>query len=89
MLDGEAEKPIRVTHETLSFSAKIGDDWRSFPLTAQANALSGETVGDSSEFKGTISELAGKKKFAAKVDAITVRGREFKSVEFGFPEGNE
>jgi hypothetical protein len=58
-------------------------------LKAMANLLSEEKVGDTSQFGGQSDKLKNVKKFEASVNAVTVKGKEFKDVKFKFPEGNE
>ena len=87
VLDGEAEKPIRVAQTEIVL--KVAKEDFSVTLKAVANDLSGEKVGDTSEFEGQSDKLKGLKNFDALVVAITVKGKEFKDVKFNFPKGNE
>lgn len=85
VLDGEAEKPVRVAQKEIEIKAK---DF-SVTVKAVANELSGEKVGDTSEFAGQNDKLKGLKNFDAVVVDITVKGKQFKDTKFNFPKGNE
>lgn len=90
VLDGEAENPIRLEQEEIEI--KIGDgekDGVTLKLKAVPNVLTGETAGDSSEFSVQSDRLKGMERFGAVVTFITIKGKKFEAVEFGFPEGNE
>jgi hypothetical protein len=91
VLDGEAENPVRVKQETIEITVLKADKSADFSVTLkqQANDLSGEKIGDSSEFAGESEKLKGLKTFDAKVVAITVKGKEYKDTWFNFPKGNE
>lgn len=85
VLDGEAEKPLRLTSATL----KLAVNGKDVELAAVANDLTGEKVGDTSEFAGQADMLKGLKTFDGTVAEITIRGKTFKGVVFKFPEGND
>ena len=88
VLDGEAEKAIQIKQEELEIEIEKP---KKLVLTLKAveSALTGEKVGNTSEFSTQSDELKGLKEFDANVSKITVKGKEFKKVEFEFPEGNE
>ena len=90
VLDGEAENPIRLEQEEIEM--KIGDggkDYSTLKLKAVPNVLTGETAGDSSEFSVQSDRFKGIERFGAVITSITIKGKKFGEVEFGFPEGNE
>jgi peptidoglycan/xylan/chitin deacetylase (PgdA/CDA1 family) len=91
VLDGEAENPVRVKQNTIEITVLKADKSVDFSvtLTQQANDLSGEKVGDSSEFAGASEKLKGVTTFDGKVVSIDVKGKPFKDVKFNFPKGNE
>jgi len=91
VLDGEAEKAIRVAQKEIEIKVLKSEksDAFTFSLKAQAVVLSGEKEGDTSEFAGASDKLKGLKVFDGTVSAITVKGKEFKDVKFNFPKGNE
>lgn len=91
LLDGHAEHPVRVPNDTLAFQVRADDssDWMSVELKATASALTGETIGDTSEFKAEVPPLQGKKKFAVRTPDFTIVGVKMDAIETRFPEGNE
>lgn len=96
VLDGEAENPVRLGQENIEIRIVAPDTGGEAPageltlsLDAVYNILTGEKGGDTSEFAARSERLKGLEHFSAVVTAITVRGKEFKEVEFRFPEGNE
>lgn len=90
VLDGEAEKSVRVKQaefEIVVTPAKA--EAFSVKLKAVASTLTGETVGDSSQFEGQDDKLKGLKEFDGKIAAVELKGKAFKDVGFNFPKGNE
>ena len=84
VLDGEAEESVRLKQPSLKLSI---DAQGSRPalvveLAAQANILTGETVGDSSEFSVTTSSLIGVRMVSGHLGEIVVKGMEFRDVRF-------
>ena len=55
-------------------------------LNAVANELTGETVGDTSEFSVTAEALEGRRRFAGRVTSIEVRGMSFQEVAMSYPD---
>lgn len=89
VLDGEAINGVQVAHETLRFAIEGVPSVGTVELSAVASSLSGETVGSTSRFQGEIAGLKGVEKFDATLEAIIVRGVEFRGVSFPYPEGND
>jgi hypothetical protein len=89
-LDGEAENAVPIVQNTIDLEI-TPKDMPAFDLKLAAveNPLTGETIGNTSEFRGQAEELRGLSKFAGVVLNIETRGQEFKNVAFDFPEGNE
>ncbi len=87
-LDGEAEKSVPLAQETIEIEVEKPQKFQ-IKLEAVENSLTGETRGATSEFRANAPQLKDLKEFDAKVNSITIRGREFKNVHFNFPEGNE
>lgn len=92
-LDGEAEKPLRLPQEKigLSITRKVGDAVSSatLELLAVTNPLTGEQVGDSSEFSGESELLKGADRFEGVVQSVSIQGETLEGVRFAYPEGNE
>ena len=97
LLDGEAERAVRIAAPVLELRVDRIDGADASPavrpfvlsLAAVANVLTGETVGDTSQFEVTDARLAGVKRLAGEIPAITVRGMRFERVRLLVPEGNE
>lgn len=90
VLDGEAEKPVRVAQPKLVLKIEdLPGGPTTVELTAVANPLTGETVGDTSQFEGRSDKLKGATKFEGSLATITARGVKFDAVAIGFPGGNE
>lgn len=90
VLDGEAENAVRVNAPELEIvvQPETGDPF-SVRLEAYANVLTGETVGETSEFRGQSDKLKQLEWFHGSIPALTVRGVEFRDIDFRFPDGNE
>ena len=90
-LDGHAEHPVRLTHAEVVI--EVIEDATGpalqIPLQAVASPLTGETVGDSSEFRAEVKDLANRPQFKGRTPALHFRGVDCPPTEFAFPEGNE
>ena len=89
VLDGEAENPVRIVQKTIRMKLKINEKQVSIVLNAAANPLTGETVGDTSEFSAVITGLKGLSRFSGTIVYANIKGVTFKNVDFMYPEGNE
>ena len=90
VLDGEAEKAVRIKQKEIKLKIEgLGDKKFELELVAVANVLSGEAVGDTSQFEATHEKLKGAKHFDGEIDKIEIKGQKTKNVEFDFPHGNE
>jgi hypothetical protein len=91
-LDGEAEGPVRLKQHVIRLRVTSCTPSRApFNLTlrAVANPLTGETVGDSSQFEGAAAALKGVQGFQAVAGPVTLRGVAFASNRLRHPGGNE
>jgi hypothetical protein len=90
VLDGEAEKPVRVAQDALRLKivGVAGGD-AVVEMKAVANDLTGEKIGDTSQFEGASEELRGATQFKGVLESITARGVTFDAVPIGYPGGNE
>jgi hypothetical protein len=84
LLDGESENPVRSKQTALSVTLKDGAALR---LAAAANPLTGETVGDSSEFAGSSPALRGIDRLEAVLERVDVLGKSFENVTLHWPKG--
>lgn len=90
-LDGHAEEPVRLAAEsiTLEVLPKNSDAVYVLELGAVASPLTGETVGDTSEFTVANPRLRGLEEFSGRIPSLSFRGVDVGPVAFEFPEGNE
>lgn len=90
-LDGEAENPIRLKQPQIDLLLRgvKGPGEFTLPLAARANSLTGETVGDTSEFSGRSDLLKGATRFTGRILTISTKGSKFDAVEFEFPAAPE
>jgi hypothetical protein len=86
-LDGEAEKAVRVKQSEIDIV--VENPAVKIKLGGVANALTGETPGDTSEFSVQSDALRGATDFDGVIKSISIKGKEFKDVAFNFPKGNE
>jgi hypothetical protein len=90
VLDGEAAKAVRVTHPTLTVTIT---DPSGVPapvtLNARVSSLTGESVGDSSEFVATVEALKGAKAVKARLATISVKGTTFENLALEWPGDHE
>lgn len=90
VLDGEAENAVRIAQDKIEIAFTSGVTGATeLALPAVASSLTGETVGDTSEFGAQSDALKAVEKFEATVKAISIKGQEFKDVAFKYPDGNE
>jgi hypothetical protein len=82
VLDGHAENAVRIEQKSL----RISIDGVDVDLAGVENPLTGEKVGDTSEFTGQIKNVP---RFTGRIPSVTIKGQTFKDVSFTFPEGNE
>lgn len=79
--DGGAENAIRIKQKEI----KLKLNGKDYSLSAVANSLTGEKVGDTSQFEAQIDDLKGKKEFEGEVIELHVKGKEFKNIQFHYP----
>lgn len=88
LLDGEAKNAVRTDMTNIVIMTKVGDQGGPVILQAQANDLTGETVGDSSQFEAQADLLAGVDAFEGIIPSIKVKGQVFENISFQFPQGH-
>jgi len=88
-LDGEAEYAVRLKQAFIEIAVVLNNKTMILKLNAIDNPLTGETIGDTSEFTTQSPALKGVKNFKGSVLALDIRGKGFKDIVFSFPEGNE
>lgn len=82
VLDAHAENFVRVPLKVIEVVVRVGERTEKLTLAATANALSGETVGDTSQFTGSAGWLKETGKFKGTIAEIEIRGTRFKDVSF-------
>jgi len=92
VLDGEAEKPIRLKAKKLELEVSEADQKKAdvkVELKPVASSLTGEKEGDTSEFSAQSDQLKNVKVFKGVLKELQVKGKKFEKVEIDFPKGNE
>ena len=91
VLDGEAEKAVRLSQKTVELKIHREDTESDFTLqlSGVANVLTGETEGHTSQFAAQSDQLKGASEFHAEIVSIAIKGQMFTDIDFEFPEGNE
>jgi len=85
VMDAHAENFVRVTNATLGVRVTVGGAERDLELTAQANASTGEKVGETSQFEGRADWLKGVERFTGTIPAVEIRGRRYENLRFEYP----
>ena len=73
---------IRLAQESLDVEVTVGDETFVVACAAQASGLTGETVGDSSEFTGTDTRLQGADDVRGMLKSADVKGATIEGAEF-------
>jgi hypothetical protein len=92
VLDGEAEQPVRLTQPAIGVklagvmaTEPGGLSARPFELAARANVLTGETVGDTSQFMLTHDAFKGLTSFRGLITHVAYKGQDFRDVVVTYP----
>ena len=82
VLDGGAEQAVRIAQPTMSlvFETPAAVAGQTLALAGKANVLTGETVGDTSQFELTHEAFKGQTALTARVVELTVKGRTFHGI---------
>ncbi len=89
VLDGEMEEFIRVKAATFEAVATVAGAKQTLTFQAVANAATGETVGNSSQFEASADWLKTTATFDGMLTALEIKGTTFSDVAFNFPKGND
>lgn len=89
ILDAHAENFVRVPLKEFRVVARAGGKEQALAFRAVANELSGETVGDTSQFEARAPWLREAKAFAGTVTEIIIRGARFADIRFRFPDNDD
>lgn len=82
VLDGHMENFIRLPVVSLELTCVAGGTERTLALGAVAQAATGETVGDTSQFAGQAEWLRTSEPITGKIRTITIRGTDFTDQPF-------
>lgn len=91
ILDGEAENPVRIRQPSIDLivdeASYAGVRKAAFTLhlKAMANVLTGETVGDTSEFTVHADPLYGASALKGRIVQIAIKSHTFKELPFAIP----
>jgi hypothetical protein len=83
--DGHVEHPVRTAATGAPATVEIEGGEVALELLAQADELTGETVGDSARFEVTDPRLAGREAVAGRLGPIAIAGRDWGPVDFRVP----
>jgi hypothetical protein len=85
VLDGHAEKFVRIQSPTIELIAMPGGKFTPVSLQAVANPATGEKVGDTSQFEAQADWLKTADEFAGIV-TVEIQGTKFEKVEYVLPK---
>jgi len=85
VMDAHAENFVRVTNLSWVVRVETPGGAKELELQAQANATTGEKVGETSQFEGRADWLKGMERFKAEVPSLEVRGKRYVKVGFEYP----
>lgn len=85
VMDGHMENFVRLSLPAIDLEIAGSGATQALRLAAQANAGSGETVGDTSQFQGEATWLKGFTNFSARIARIEIRGQIFTNINFSYP----
>ena len=85
VLGAHAAKPIRIAQPAISLTLDVAGASHSVELPAVASELTGETVGDTSEFAADLDALKGVGTFTGQIASVTVRGETYTDLAFTYP----
>jgi hypothetical protein len=86
VLDAAGRAVMRIPAKTITLEvAPGGGTAAELVLNSTANGLTGDTVGNSSQFGGTLPALKGVTTFTGVVKNATVGGQTFRDIKFAYP----
>jgi len=90
VLDDHAEDYVRISQQALRIRVEGGGGRQgTVELPAFASSLTGEKVGDTSQFQGASELLIGLVTFKGTLEKIEYRGRVSEGIAFLYPEGHD
>ncbi len=88
VLDAHAENFVRVPLPAIALAVTVDGQVKPLTLTATASAVTGETVGNTSQFSAQADWLKTTEKFTGVIPEIEIRGAKFVNVTFAFPKND-
>ena len=86
VLDAEGAKVTRIPAKAITVEVTPGGGTAStVALASTANGLTGDTVGNSSQFGGTAASLKGVTAFTGVIKEVVIGGETFKDIKFSYP----
>lgn len=85
VLDGHAENFVRIAAPSIALVAMPGGKYTPVTLKAAANPVTGETVGDTSEFEAQLDWLGSAADFSG-IFTVEIKGTPFEQVAFHLPK---
>lgn len=95
VLDGEAHRGVRVKAPQLTIRVQPREGGKAagaafdVNLAAIGSRLTGESVGDTSQFTGAAEQLRGLKEFTATLAVIELKGQTVRDVAFSSSSGSK
>ncbi len=87
VLDAMGAATMRTTARTIELQVTPnGGQAAPLSLNSTANGLTGDTVGNSSQFGGTLPALKGGSTFTGVVKSFTANGQTFSDIAFSYPK---
>lgn len=87
LLGGEAKRGLRLVQETIEIDLLADSKRDTIVLRAVANPLTGESAGDSSEFRGRSDLLRGLTTFDGVIRRLEIKGAPVSELTFNVPLG--
>ena len=81
-LDGHAENFVRLALPSITVVAYAGGERRTLTLPAVANSVTGETVGNTSQYEAQADWLKKFAEFNGEIGAVEIRGSKFGPAAF-------
>lgn len=82
ILDGHAENFVRLAMPAIELTAITGGEKKALKLTAVANAATGETVGNTSQYEAQADWLKKSGEFPGTIAALEIKGTTFRDIAF-------
>jgi hypothetical protein len=89
LYDGHVENPVRSALKVLEVDVRAGEETLHLRAAAQANPLTGESVGDSSQYVVQDARLQGVESFTGTLKAVEIRGTTYTDVAFAYPADDD